>query len=1356
MALFEGSLEGISGPPEVTGSLYWKLSAESLSYFKEDDKETSVGEFALKNVSELKVSEGSDGFEFSAQGQAVRLKAATTQGNTDWVDAITKAIPVAATAQPKPPTKRVSMAGEGKKAGGTTPRRESRASGVILGDAQDLEPSSLLQIMQDLVQVKGLRVVDLFRNPQYNPSFLQTHDEELDAEELSGVLLKAGVNVTRKSCAELIKKMHGDPTIKNIGIKDLEVALRAHKRGKEIWEIRDEMPQEVKKAAKDWKRRSMTDAEMKGPKWAAPTLEAIAKLMDEKQLRIADLFRHPHYNPSYLETGDESLDAKEIHRIMKKAGLELERADIQNMIDCIDEDGSGSLEIQELEVAMRKFRRGTLIWNIPKPKKQLVLKLEYLYDLHRRHEEKLQRLANQKDMDLKSEDAKIKQEVEENRIGSRAKLNPNDYNGDQCRENLHQLHKENEIRRANLVKKAEAEDLQKLESTRIRPKRSASEPAVQREIAARNGSHPNIGHRLHAVRDAKEAERKRIREDEEVRLLMETDRISQEIIARRGNVTGNRHDQLHQDSVDRKDRRKKLRWMHLEAEASRHANKAIGKDRAGLHPQRDFKRIMEMYIEGEHRLRKQKDNQAKQESATAKAMENAVAENKRLFKSKAFKGVESKWAETLDEAPPPMAIRPEYKLGFGCRSPRGEISRPPSAWTMDPVDHALSFVNTTVALRCNCTPDESQFEVLQDLIEPLTLAMQEYKEAAEESSMHSEGAEYLRQTLSRRLFADGHLMEDPAGWHSCCEADKIRQIEDDFDVLFEQASRAQAALLAAVGPGESHADAAKIGKRWPKGAKWNHPAATKKCQFAVNPGMKSRAAAKQKAFVRFGPSEGENRHWHLLDLARVCMVFVDATLLRAGLDQIIDKFEVVDVRNHYHPSQANLLGEQYVEVIVVMKIPEPFLCEIRLEEYPFFIARQKALPHLDKIGETMAQLYTGNGGDPPAIAYLAKWILFQPKESQHLRVFKKHLAHRHGSTVVAWRKAFGGENQVPYNTFRQVSQEVGQRHRCSEFWQMMDPTRAGCISLFEFDPEAVILLIKFYWRIIGIATAEQLADPEALFERLTSHRVVKLNHPGRIEAQEFRRVTKILGFNHLDSDKMFEYLDSHGGSSQKPPATLTPGDIFWLKRLPDLVAIDCVMLKDPNASSELESLRRMTYSGRVFADQGTRARTPAAMTRQSISRGSVRASQVFMRKSISQDPGVVSASARGSRVSRSSRAGGMLNVEGLSAPNTPRASSAKRASKSSQGGSPQAATAPSTPRGGADDQSTSPSPSMSPSPSPGADSSTAASPKPSDSESRSPSPSPGGASDFIRADTTDDDKSRAGDDGDDSDGSAVF
>jgi len=89
------------------------------------------------------------------------------------------------------------------------------------------------------------------------------------------------------------------------------------------------------------------------------------------------------------------------------------------------------------------------------------------------------------------------------------------------------------------------------------------------------------------------------------------------------------------------------------------------------------------------------------------------------------------------------------------------------------------------------------------------------------------------------------------------------------------------------------------GSRWPPGSTRTSLACVRQALFAYNPGAKQRVSAEIKAKVLFQSAEGDKRYKHLLDLARLALVFPSCALMQAGLEEITEKFEVVQIRNNY-------------------------------------------------------------------------------------------------------------------------------------------------------------------------------------------------------------------------------------------------------------------------------------------------------------------------------------------------------------------------------------------------------------------------------------------------------------------------
>ncbi|CAK0810845.1 unnamed protein product, partial [Prorocentrum cordatum] len=83
--------------------------------------------------------------------------------------------------------------------------------------------------------------------------------------------------------------------------------------------------------------------------------------------------------------------------------------------------------------------------------------------------------------------------------------------------------------------------------------------------------------------------------------------------------------------------------------------------------------------------------------------------------------------------------------------------------------------------------------------------------------------------------------------------------------------------------------------------------------FAYNPGVKPRAAAEVKALASYGPAEGGRRHRHLLDLARLSLVFGSCEMLQLGLDSVLRQFKVLGVRNLFRCPSRSLVWTRRVE-----------------------------------------------------------------------------------------------------------------------------------------------------------------------------------------------------------------------------------------------------------------------------------------------------------------------------------------------------------------------------------------------------------------------------------------------------------
>jgi len=303
-------------------------------------------------------------------------------------------------------------------------------------------------------------------------------------------------------------------------------------------------------------------------------------------------------------------------------------------------------------------------------------------------------------------------------------------------------------------------------------------------------------------------------------------------------------------------------------------------------------------------------------------------------------------------------------------------------------------------------------------------------------------------------------------------------------------------------------------------------------------------------------------------------------MLQAGLDHIIDKFEVVHVCNGF--AAAHRLGNRFVEVLLVVNARKegeqsmPHVCELRLEELSFYRARELAAPHLGTFFERLHTIYERTSTNPDAISYLARSVLDSSPEVHSLRQFRRHIARRFGSTVGGWRRGLSGPRFVTFDRFRDMCQSLKCRDHAPELWAELDSSHGGCVSLFELDAEAVAMLVKFRMKILMFAESDNV-DQDMLFSRLTAR--TQLVRAGQLEVHEFRAVVKALGIGNAEADRLFSYLDYQGGNIHNPPARVTIADFEWLRRLPSLIDIEAVVMASEKKPTELETARRFNLMG---------------------------------------------------------------------------------------------------------------------------------------------------------------------------------
>ncbi|CAE7774575.1 unnamed protein product [Symbiodinium sp. CCMP2592] len=316
-----------------------------------------------------------------------------------------------------------------------------------------------------------------------------------------------------------------------------------------------------------------------------------------------------------------------------------------------------------------------------------------------------------------------------------------------------------------------------------------------------------------------------------------------------------------------------------------------------------------------------------------------------------------------------------------------------------------------------------------------------------------------------------------------------------------------------------------------------------------------------KALVRFGPAEDARRYRHVLDMARIGLVFQNCDFLQDALDLILSQFEVVDVRNKFRT--ACRTGERFVEVLLILEVETedgqmPHVCaacrpvanfatesrnawtsreveelEVRLEEINFYNARARAEPVMQELLAKISKHYSSK--NPRCMEHLCRWVLETPQMSHKLRAFKKHISRRFGSALGAWRRHFGITRVVPFAKFRNLCKEVKCWKHSTEYWQELDVGRAGCISLFEMDSASVCMLANFRARLLKLANLpSEEATAEDLWQKMTQH--VQPVMPDRFAVNELTFIlTRALGFSATEATNIFDLLDADGGHTFNPP-----------------------------------------------------------------------------------------------------------------------------------------------------------------------------------------------------------------------------
>lgn len=746
-----------------------------------------------------------------------------------------------------------------------------------------------------------------------------------------------------------------------------------------------------------------------------------------------------------------------------------------------------------------------------------------LDDMYAEHKKKMEKLQAQRDREAEEETLRMRKEHGRNMSvtsshNRRARITQN--NVIDTAQRLFDEHKSMQQRLEQKRQDHEARELERIANNKMMnlPTRSASEPGL---VTAREA-----GDRLHSDAERRELWRTQAKD------AQAKDELTMVRVGVKSSGTHmTRCNDLHREATQRQEKLEKKRLKKEKEDQENIAKGAVACGDGKRAPNQT--RLELLYKEGKERS----DKFAKQHAEAKQREHKEISENQ--VAPKLNKGA------VAARRPPPWKD-PKYPFNLKKDEPPKEVEKA-KAQMKTHADYGMVAIQAAIALRSGYTSFNIPPSVYKSLAAKLKSTIKIYKDALHHVQQDS-GFAALKARSSQRLFQE-HLLPEVEGWAHRLEPDPIRQVEDDLDALLSSAAKAQAILKQDVAPN----------MQWAVGGMQHKATGVPTALWALDPGVKTYESAETKALVMFGPSEGDARHRHLTDLSRLLLVFPSCDMLHNGLEQILKRFEVVDVRNHF--GNPGRLGCRYVEVLVVVIVKDgreqvPHVCELRLELLQIYNATCRSARIMVEFYKELRRVYLQAHMDGDGLEKITRQVLDKPPEGHRLRKFRCHLGRRYGSTVCAWRKAFGGQRLLNFQRFREVCYGLHCGEHVTELWQGLDPNRGGCISLWELDPDAVSLLTKLRTRMLGALVHRTNEDPEAIDATTIFNRLTSFSRPvteGCLEQHEFRLVSRPFGLTQQEADRAFTCLDHHPGSHHAPPAKIDVTDIKWLKSLISLV-----------------------------------------------------------------------------------------------------------------------------------------------------------------------------------------------------------
>lgn len=991
-------------------------------------------------------------------------------------------------------------------------------------------------------------------------------EKRLSPDEIKQIFAKVGYLIPWRDCEMLVRSLSetGDGLV---GVSDITNAALARRRGLPIkWHVSAQEGMEAGDVERECRQRPDNLFEYD----TEHIMEWIANYLDTERMRLQDMFVHLHV---YVDVGNPlEINASTLGGALARAGLDLSTVESRSFIDTVDVQGRGRIEILDLEHMLRSYRRGYNLWEChdfldrqseahkckQSLKRSYGEQISFSDNMHAEHQARSERIEAERSRRETEAENELREAIEENRCGTRADVDRSKprHAEDRCHQ-LYHNHKEILERREELQRQA-------LEECIWRPAQVTTEE---------NLNWPDRLYQDALTQRQRKAEDARNKEDDEIRLARQLANPPNNNIAPRERAS-ECFGRLYDEAKARCERRRE-RVLDLIVEQQKEKLKTPrSKKRSGnrddcwtdLHADH-AKRIANTKLKQDIFLRQEELNN-KLTAVAARSKSCPASGNVQL---PSYDHVQAKiWTHSVFRKKPcirgespPRTPRSQVPKGFGCSTPRADAledddapERSSKRTVLTQAEHAILTVVSAVYSRICFDGPHPPRDAMAEMAALCEATIKEFKECA------IFGSTELYHLQSMRIYSDSNLLADDAAFAHGCKPCPIMQPNIDFDTLLVQARAAHLELLRLVGPREMHADVWTDGS-WPSRSRWKNPRVCPSALYAYNPGPKKRSSAWVKAFVRYGPTVGLERHRHLLDLARISLVFADSAMLKAGLKNLCEEFDVVLVSNYYVPRRGNLIGDKYIVCYLILNqnLDTPHICEIRLDELSYFLGRKTAERNMEQIGNVLRN-YIPYTAEPGTVLYYIKWILTRPKLSRTTTQFKNLLAREFGSLVVAWRTAFGNNQLLDFGTFKKVCAQLSSNLQCVKIWNDLDCGFGGCISVFDLDPDCIVLLAKFYALLAGVMPVEVEPTPEAFFEKLLKFTKPRNNCVGgTIELPSFKHAAKVLGFNTTQSGKLFSGLDGRGGRTLKPPSTVCLKDIAWMRNLPDLCDLDTATLQ---------------------------------------------------------------------------------------------------------------------------------------------------------------------------------------------------